>query len=260
VTPGDLDSLVRAWAARRTPSEEHARELADRIHGELPRGRLLALGDGPPTPPALRLKLRYAALGAVGALLAAGCVLLLIGQRLLPARDAAACRIPEFTKSEIAAKSQLFREIESLFADQLRWVEDSAAGVRLGIAPAPGGAVADPRPILIRVVVVCRSAGERSWRKLLATDVLAHCEEVVETPPDAKLANRLSVWAYPLQDGLLAVDSRIRLVTPLCASANVSAILTPGKPTQVLSVQTDEAEYRVFQMAVPLGKSEDVGG
>jgi hypothetical protein len=81
---------------------------------------------------------------------------------------------------------------------------------------------------------------------------------LVEAVPDPKLDNRLLLWAYVVSDGKVAIDSSIRLTTPIRASVDVTNVLTPGKPANVFSLKTEDAEYRIFQVVTPLPKHEGV--
>jgi len=166
--------------------------------------------------------------------------------------DEAVLAAAKVAPPEIEAGARLFREMERVFAGDLRWIADSDSKVRLGVRQVSGGQVAGAKPLLIRVFVVHRRRGETSWRKILENDVLTRTQELVEAVPDPKLGNRLALWAHVLPDGKVAVDSSIRLTSPIHASVNVTNVLTPGEPRRVFSLQTEDGEYRIFQVVAPL--------
>ncbi len=258
MTQDKLDKLLKQWAAAHVTSEEHAGKLADRIVGELTANGAPVLDpavDGR-VPLPRRRKLAYAALGIAAALLIAATISLLSRRPSVP--NGVVSHVASITPSELQARARLFYEMETLFADDLRWVVDSDNEVRLGVRPVSGGPIAHATPLLIRVLVMQRKTGEALWHELMKADVLTRSQELVEAVPDPKLDNRLLLWAYVLPDGKVAIDSSIRLTTPIRASVDVTNVLTPGKPANVFSLETDDAEYHIFQVVTPLPKHEDV--
>ena len=252
MTRDKLDKVLKQWAAAHATSEEHARKLADQIGDELTAGGSPVLDpavDGR-VPIPHRRKPAYAALGIAAALLIAATVSLLSRWASVP-EDLAS-----IGPSELQASARLFHEMEMLFADDLRWVADSDNEVRLGVRPVSGGPIARATPLLIRVLVLQRNSSEASWHEVMKADVLTRSQELVEVVPDPKLDNRLLLWAYVIPDGKVAIDSSIRLTTPIRASVDVTNVLTPGKPANVFSLETEDAEYRIFQVVTPLPKHE----
>ncbi|MHC4399798.1 MAG: hypothetical protein ACYTG0_08970 [Planctomycetota bacterium] len=272
MTRDKLDKLLEQWAARHAIDEDHARELTDRIVDRLPRGGRptdgVAAGRRVSTPSGKRMV--YAALGTAAVLLIGMGVFFLSGfltprddnqeappSRPSPDSEAAALSVARISQSEIEDGTRLFQEFQRLFAADLRWISDTDAGVRLDVRTVSGGPAARATPLLIRVLVVERDNGEDSWHKVLEADVLTRGQELVEAVPDPKLDNRLLLWGYSLPDGKVAVDSSIRLTTPIRVSVDVTNVFTPGKPANVFSLDTEDAEYRVFQVVTPLPKHED---
>ena len=266
MTRDDLDKLLEQWAVQHATDAGHADALADRIVDGLSR-------DGSPNlnvtaaqgaRSILPRKYLYPALAASVALM------ILVGGLLLrsgpsrnggglltgsPGEEAAA--LAAVARSDIEAGGRLFREMEDLFADELRWIAESGSNVRLGIHQVSGGQVAGATPLLIRVLVVQRRRGATSWQKILENDVLTRTQERVEAVADARLGSRLELWAHVLPDGKVAVDSSIRLTSPIHASVDVTNVLTPGQPTRVFSLKTEDGEYRIFQVVVPLPSPGD---
>ena len=264
MTRDKLDNLLEQWAATHATSEEHTQKLADRIVDELTTNGSPVLDpvvDGR-VPLPRRRKLAYAAVGIAVALLIAATVSLLsrgpsVPNEVVPHNGGALLALASIEPSELEDRAQLFAEMEMLFADDLRWIADTDSEVHLEIRPVSSRPTTGATPLLVRVVVVQRKSGETGWRKLLETDVLARSQELVEAVAGPSANNRLLLWAYLLPDGKVALDSSIRLTTPIRASVDVSNVLTPGKPANVFSLKTEDAEYHILQMVTPLPKQED---
>jgi hypothetical protein len=127
----------------------------------------------------------------------------------------------------------------------------------LGLAPSR--ATSAPEDVTMRARPSATTvAGEGvSWAKALETSVLARSEELAELPQAAKMAGRFAQWGYPLPDGKIALDSSIRLSSPIRAEIDVTNILDPGKPKTVFSLRTDSGEYRVYEMTIPLAHQKE---
>ncbi len=265
MTQDNLDNLLKQWATTHATTEEHTRELADRIVDEL------ATNGTPVLDPAVdrrvlapqRRKLAYASVGIAAALLIVATVCVWsnwpsVPEEVVSHDEDTSSPIGPIGQSELQASARLFHEMETLFADDLRWVADSNNEVRLGIRPVSGGPIACATPLLIRVLVIHRNRGETSWHELMRADVLTRSQELVEAVPDTKLDNRLLLWAYVVPDGKVVIDLRIRLTEPIRAYVDVTNVLSPGKPAKVFSLETEDAEYQVFQVVKPLPKHEGV--
>ena len=260
MTRDKLDNLLEQWAATHATSEEHATKLADRIADKLTASGSANLDpavDGR-VPPPHRRKLAYAAWGIAAALLIAATVSLWpVPNEVVPHNEGALLALASVEPSELKDSAQLFDEMEMLFADDLRWIADTDSDVYLEIRPVSNRSTTRATLLLIRVIVVQRKSGETGWHKLLETDVLARSQELVEAVAGPRANNKLLLWAYLLPDGKVAVDSSIRLTTPIRMSVDVSNVLAPGKPASVFSIHTDDAEYRILQMVTPLPQRED---
>ena len=250
-----LDKLLRKWAAGHAADEEHVRRLADRIVDQLGRLDRCAADEYPDRRPLSRPRGKPAcvALGVAAALLIAA-VASLVSRPPSASKGEPASSLASIHHSDVEAGARLFAEVKRIFGDELRWIADGGE-VRLGLRPVSGGAAA-ATPLLIRVVVLQRKSGETAWHELLKTDVLTHNQELVEVLPNHGSDDRLVLWPYVLPDGNVAVDSSIRLTAPIRTSIEVTNVYAPGKPTGIFSLQTDDAEYRVFQVVIPLREHE----
>jgi hypothetical protein len=267
MTQDDLDKLLGQWAAQRATDARRANALADRIVDQLSGYDSPSL-DTTVAPWGRAIRPRtylYPALAASVALILLGSVMLVWFRStdgdehrpLIRSGDDTAAMAATVAASEIEASGRLFREMEVLFADRLRWIAESDSQVSMGVHEVSGGRIADATPLLIRVVVLQRGQGEASWRILLKTDVLTRGQELVEAVPDPSVDNRLLLWAYVLPDGNVSVDSNIRLALPIRAYIEATNILSSGKPVKLFSLQAEDAEYYIFQVVTPIPKQGD---
>jgi len=154
----------------------------------------------------------------VAALFMVAAIVFLHSGRPQPQEPTPVSRLAAVSPKELANRSLLFREIERLFPDQLRWIAEFDRELSLGVHPAMGGPIGNARPLLVRVMVLFREDDHASWSKRLETDVLTYGEEHVELALHPGDENRLSLWAYPLPDGKVAVDVSLCLTDPVRAS------------------------------------------
>lgn len=266
MTQDRLDKLLKQWAAAHATSEEHARKLSDRIADELAASHLRVLDPAADwrVPRPRRRRLPWAPLGIAAALLVAATVSLFlrwpsVPDGVVPDSEAASSPAAAIDPAELHAGARLFQEMEALFANDLRWVADTDDTVRLGVRPTSGAPVAGETRLMIRVVVLRRGRDATSWHELMKADLFARSQELVEAVLDPKLDNRLVLWAYALPDGKVAIDSSLRLTTPIRASVDATNVLTPGKSASVLSLETEDAEYRICEVVTPLPKQKHEG-
>jgi hypothetical protein len=252
----DIDSKLRGWAARNEPPAEHLTALAARIAAD-GRRALLAGTDRSPqfVPVSVWGRLAYAGLGAA---LATAVLLLSLRGRPVPrsghAAGADASALATISARQAETGRKLFDEMERLFSSDLRWVVQSDGDVGIGVESLPGGPLRDAPPLLARLVVVSRRAGETAWTTIWKTDVLLRGEEVVEVVPNHAVDNRLVLWVYPLADGKLAVDTTLSLREPLQVSSRLNTVLPQGQPAEVFSFRSGDMEYRLFQTVEALGR------
>lgn len=63
-----------------------------------------------------------------------------------------------------------------------------------------------------------------------------------------------AVWAHPLEDGLLAVESRLKLDDPALPEFSFNGVQKSGEPTQVQTLRRGGVEYVVFQTVTVLSR------
>ncbi len=252
-----LDKLLKRWAARHAADEASVRTLVERIAEQARATDPVIHADmGRRPAPSFRTKLTYTAVGIAATLVVAATIALWLrvpGNG--PIQNAAA--LASVSAEEVESNARLFSEVKRLFGEDLRWVSNTDSEIRLGLRPVAARQAVNGTSLLIRVIVAQRISGDRAWKKVLETDILARHEELVEVVPDPEKDNRLIVWGHVLPDGNVAVDSNIQLRQPIRASIDVTNVLVPGTPTQIFSLETDDAEYRVFQVVIPLPDNGD---
>jgi hypothetical protein len=238
--------MLRDWAGSKEPSVAHLDKLAAGIRNGIVARRY----EEAPAPAGIGLlpRLAYAALGSAVTLgLAAFWVL-----RLQPVDNGDAARFAAISAQRAAVGGKLFAEMEKLFAEDFRWVAESNGDMDLGVGSLPGGVVRPSVPALVRLTVVARMEGQKTWRQVWNADVMVRSEDRVEISPNRKADNRLAIWLCPLEDGKVAVESVMSLDAPVKAGGRLGTVVAQGVPTEVLAVRSGGTEYRVFQTTTVL--------
>jgi len=249
-----LDNLLKTWAANHAPDEAHLDRLAAAVVEERSRRPATPVcRDGTPLPRmSTRGKLIYAGLGAATALVILVAVSLFFPPRIDSGNTMATATVPAISPSEVAARARLFSEVSQVFGENLRWMADTGTTVRLGVDSDFVARDVDATRLLIRVVVVQRDNGASQWHTLMETDVLTYDQEWIDAVPDPESDDRLSLWGDILPDGNVAVESSLRLSTPIRIHVDVTNVFTPGEPVEVFSLEHDDVQYRVFEAVTPL--------
>lgn len=244
-----LDEVLRNWSSGKEPGATHLRILEERICREILGRKFLRLGYPAEGEGAFKFwdRFFFAGLGA-----AAACVLFLLLRYLFASTPcvpierggAELAAIPEL---QVRADAVFFQEARQLFAEGLHWIVSSENEIQLGIQQDEGGGVAENPAVMVHVVVLSRAGDGSPWREAWAAQVMTRGEEWVDVTLSRKTQNRLSFWAYPMPDGMIALDSAFWLKVPFQISTRASSVLRPGEPSEILSLKTAEAEYRVFQ-------------
>jgi len=202
-------------------------------------------------------RLAYAALGAAAALL----VVFLSTEHGEPdgARGGAngAMALARVSAYELAAGARVFSETSRLFDHRLQWMAECSGDVSLGV-DAGRGPTSDAALAFVRLMVLERSAQDRTWKTAWQTDVVVRGQEVARAAIGGG-NDRLALWVYALEDGRLLVDTDIDLDGPVQLAASDSAIVGAGEPSVVASLQYGDTEYRVIQTVETLGKPGDAG-
>ena len=241
----NLDDRLKSWTSSHAPSDEHLLALTQRITHEARQVRheahqaeLSAIsGWG---------KLAYAGLGA-----ALTCLVFVLAGSLLLSRTAREgsqlTTLAGISSEQLAAQGRLFREMNRMFTEGLRWVAQSDGEVGIGLDTESGLAGREAAPLLVRVTVLARADGATDWHQAWSADMMVRDQDVVEVAPDPRSHNKLTVWVYALEDGKLAVDTRVALNLPVTLESRLNTVVARGLPTEIASTRVGGAEYRIFQ-------------
>jgi hypothetical protein len=247
----NVDNLIREWAKQSEPTDEHIETLKRRVAGKLSYVQPASAEVRSMTPGMhVFSRLAYTALGA------AAVAILFAFPRWsdkngdLSAANAAAT-MASISESRIEMGERLFKEMDRLFNGNLRWVAESNGDIGMGVETLPGQH--DAVPALVRVTVLARQKDTTTWSTAWQSDVVLRGEDLVEVAPNAKTANKLSLWVFPLADGKIAVDTSLSLELSGRLATQVSSVIAPGETTQLAAVYKNDTEYRVFQTVVLLG-------
>jgi hypothetical protein len=159
---------------------------------------------------------------------------------------------------QIQNKTLVLQEMERLFDRQFLWLAENGNRVELGLADADTGRsrVADGgEHLAIRIVVQRRQPGSADWKLAWTMDFVSRSEETISVLPKDGNGTELQLWAYRLPDGAIAVETDLHLSGANVLHAQCSGVQQNGRPVNVSSVRSEDAEYRVFQtVAVLEGK------
>jgi hypothetical protein len=152
----------------------------------------------------------------------------------------------------MGAIQKVFAETSRLFPKQLRWLVQSNGDIGLGVESDAGAPVPDTPAMLVRLVLVKRAAGEKIWRPAWTTDIVMRGEDRVEIVPNREGHNKVSLWLYQLEKGMVAVDTSICIEQPLRVSARLDAVIGLGEPAVVVTSSMGGDEYKLLQTVEPL--------
>ena len=194
------------------------------------------------------------AMGAVAAMLVAALLLPVLRDRhdtLAP--DDLPPQYAWLNESQLSEKAALLREMEPMFENRLQWVAETEGRVVMLVRQEGQANAEVPKTagVAIRVVVVRQEPNSKEWMPVWAVDVVTRQEQVVHlTPTNADLppGTELSLWAYGVDDDVIAVDSRLSLAQP-ALQVEFNDVQRPGVPATMrpTGVPSDGRQYRVFQ-------------
>ncbi|MCE9614281.1 MAG: hypothetical protein K8T26_08395 [Lentisphaerae bacterium] len=255
-----LDERLRRWRRMHLATDTHLATLAQIISEDLRRhaqaeDRRPAAAD----TVGFGIKLAYA---AAGAMVMAAALVLWPERAGGPAHALPVPALATLDGGRLAAHSQVFREMQHLFADQLRWVSETDRQIDFGVAPAAGETAAvsagDARPVCVRFTAVVRQPATDAWVPVWYQDVVLRCEDRISVRSGVDDGGTLGLWVYRLDDGRLAVETDLDVVAPVALRAHVDTVMDLGTPAQVLSMREGDTEYRVYQTVQPLPPARPV--
>jgi hypothetical protein len=292
-----LDNMLYHWADERAAGSSHIDNLQDRISlaikegnarpgkpeqgespKEVPEVRMSRPGQEPtvmlrPVWP-LRAKL-VNRLVEVTLLAAVAFVwtthFLDGGRRQLELVAVEHVEIPEYahlTDDVIRDRAIVLSEMKDVFGDQLNWLAETESRFEVGLSDGrlsngSSHSRSDALEIAVRVVVEERSSPDNAWQRTWAADVISKNEEVVEFAAKNDDRTTMTMWAYVLPDGMVAIDSELDFsggsqATPAADAAQFRAVFSnvqkDRQPSEELLTGANGVEYRVFQTVAVLNK------
>lgn len=253
----ELDKKLKNWASSHEASPDHLLKVKETIRRNVVRRSLSEGGRGILAWPAKRSREAWATLSfwtfpRVAAMAAAALLFLWVGMQLgrssptpVARPDAADDVLAAISSQQAEGDRVLFSEMNRLFAGQLRYVTRSGGNVDMTLESKPESSAIIGTPTLVRVTIVKRRDGGK-WEPCWGVDVLARGEEFVDIAPEQG-GGRLRIWAYPMDDGKVAVDLDMNINAPVQLSSTKSLVMDQGRPVQLISQSKDGVEYRVFQ-------------
>lgn len=250
-TDTNMDRILKEWAEARRPADDRLGRLANRIRGEIVACRYAQ--DAGTVPARLGLLLSRAAYVAMGFILAL--TLAMVWVRHMPGAGEVAS-LAAISAQRAATGGELFAEMERLFAQDFRWMAESGGDLGIGVEALPGGAGRQTVPALVRLTLVTRAEGQKTWRLVWKTDVIVQGEDRVEISPNHATDNRVALWVCPLDDGKVAVDSVVCLKAPIQIGGRLGTVVSQGVPVEVMTGRSAGTEYRVFQTTTMLKRGQ----
>ena len=253
-----LKTVLKDWSVHQAPTAERMEQLTTQITRAVHQEPSPARGTERARFILLPVwgRFAYAALGAAAA------VVLLLGIFRFDLRGTAGSEGDVFaadgnglTDKVAQEKLTLFREVNAMFGQRVRGVVEAGNNMMIDVAGDRTEAQLNAAPIIVvQMKMVTRQAGSTKWTPVWSTDIITRGEELVEKSSDSKDGNKMLVWAYPLEDGTIAVDSTLDMIAPLKVKWTGSSVLTPGKSVRVQSATAGSQEYQILQSARVLGK------
>ena len=288
-----LDNILRQWADEREVGPEHLDNLQDRIlsaiHDEPTSAEQRAAGCGSTSTVSLPAKtfvyqrrpvsLRRVSL--VGRLIGATLLALVafiwsaqsidVGGRRLQIVEATRPKFPDYAQlddDQLDDRMIVLSGMKDVFGDQLTWLAETDSRFEVGLSGNPQTtetslAHNDIVEIAVRVVVEDRTSPESGWRRAWSVDVISQNEEVVKLAAKYDDSTTMTVWAYVLPDGMVAIDSELEFSsgsTTASSATNIpfhavfSNVQKDRQPSEELLTGVDGVEYRILRTVAVLNK------
>ena len=294
--PSDpLDNMLQQWADERAASSEYLDNLQDRIVSAIHANssaveRTVAEPTAFAKSPTKQLayqrrpvSLRRASL--VGRLIGATLLALIaflwsaqlidIGVGRLQIADAMQPEFPDYAQlddGQLDDRMIVLSEMRDVFGNQLNWLAETDSRIEVGLSGDHRLTTEamlsrnDIVEIAVRVVVEERTSSESEWRRTWSADVISQNEEVVEL--EAKHDDRaaMTMWAYVLPDGMVAIDSELSFSSDHAGGettlpgkgetfhAAFSNVQKDRQPSEELLTGEGGVEYRVLHTVAVLNK------
>ena len=280
-----LDTLLHQWADERTADSEHLDNLQQRIVSTLGEDdfssacSVVSRSEHSPTFSSQPVGTRRASLAGflVGVTLTALVALIWVTQQTgqeapqPQLADDIQQAMPEHAQlndDQLRDRRVLLSEMKDVFGDQLNWLAETDSRFEVGLSdgrPSNGSSLShsDVLEIAVRVVVEERSSSDGTWQRAWAADVVSQNEQVVRLAAKNDDRTTMTMWAYVLPDGMVAIDSELdfsggSMATPAAEAAQFQArfsnVQKDRQPSEELLTGANGVEYRVFQTVAVLNK------
>lgn len=236
----DLQERLSQWAQSHATRPEQLAPLEQRI-----RADWAALSKATPSVVTgiSSSRSRRRLLGwAVASAATAAALWLVLGVSRQPAPSVAGISWEE----QVRQQSELLTRCQELFGDQLAWLVESGECSDLKLTPNDAATQAY---VAVGLRLTARDKGSTQWRVVQTLNVIAAGETSVEFTAAKGDRTHLSLWAYPLDDRVIAIDLRYQpeLVPDALIEASIAQV---GGATQTISeFSRDGVEYRLLQTA-----------
>ena len=247
--PDRLDTLLRGWADRHRPDPSRLAALSERVaiqarrHAET--GRVV---PDAVVPGSAAVWPRMAWAGVLASVAVLAC---LIWWRSGPGGSPRTAAGPSLSSAivsdqELRVGRQVFDEMERLFYPRLKRVSESNGEIGIGVGSETDRPAGTGSPVLVRLALMSRAAGGSAWQRAWTMQVVLRSEEVAQAIAVPGLGQGVTLWAYPLGDGEVAVDASVS-AWPRGGVLAANALVRDGIPAEVLRVKSDGTEYRLVE-------------
>lgn len=293
--PGDpLDNMLQHWADERAASSEQLDNLQDRIvealgddissinqHVATSRIPVTTSAISQPEPSYIRRPISQRRVSLVSKLVSVTLLALVtfiwsaqladFGHDNHQLADDERSAIPDYARlneGQLNERMIVLSEMKDVFGDQFNWLAETDSRIEVGLrdeSPTNGQSMTpgDSLEIVVRVVVEERSSSRDQWRRTWSADVISQSEEVVELAAKDDDQSTMTMWAYVLPDGMVAIDSELSFSKNGRADATANAapfraafsnVQKDRQPSEELLTGANGVEYRVFQTVAVLNK------
>lgn len=150
-------------------------------------------------------------------------------------------------------RRRILDEFQGVFDRQIAWIADVDGELKVGLAPTGQNKSApDHRYLAIRLTLLSSTPSQTGWEVEQSYEVLASTEELLQVPLSTDDDSKLTVWAYPVEDGLVSIETKCHLAGAYSQQVDASHLQTFGQHNRIHTFEKDGIEYRLYQTAVLL--------
>jgi hypothetical protein len=239
-----LDRALAEWASSRAIGDEHRDALAQRVVAAPSGSDGISISRPAARPHAWRWTAAFAA---------AACLYIAVGiGRFGPSTDTgdddAGASVPAPWSSSLTVQSQVLSEFQNVFDGHVAWLAAGPERCDVGVKPMTDPAVPANEFVAVRLKLVRRASSDVPWEVVQVDELIIAQQTWAEVPSATLKGAKLQVWAFPVDDGLVAVD--LRYDTPALPTdrVEVSTLQPRGELIPVARFQRDGIEYLLEQV------------